>query len=112
MSMTEIRLPSKVTLRKYGLTVEGWLNFYNRHDGRCWICKKPFDGSDRGWKPRKACVDHEHVKDFKEMSDEEKAKHLRGMLCFQCNRLIVQKTNTLENLRNAVAYLEEYEKTK
>ena len=106
-----MRTPSKTTLKKYGLSLEEWTDLYNKYDGKCWICGTWFDGRDRGDKPRLACIDHQHVKGFKDMPDEEKAKHIRGMLCFQCNNIMAQKSNTLEKLRNAVVYLEEYEKT-
>jgi len=104
-----MRLPSKATLKKYGLSEQEWIVLYNKHDGRCYICGVPFDGSDRGGKERLACVDHEHVNGFKKMSPEDKKKHLRGMLCYQCNRLVAQKSNTINKMYKAIEYLERYE---
>lgn len=105
-----MRTPSKATLKKYGLSLDEWIALYNKHDGRCWICKAPFDGSDRRYEPRTACVDHEHVKGFKKMSDDEKRQYIRGMLCFQCNRLIAQKSNTVEKLQAGISYLNNYKR--
>jgi len=107
-----MRLPTKATLKKYGLTEDEWIVLYNKNGGLCYICNVPFDGSDRGEKPRLACVDHDHVKGFKAMSSDEKKKHIRGMLCSQCNRLLAQKSNTTKKLYKAIEYLERFENSK
>lgn len=100
---TSKRTASKATLKKYGLSQEEWQALYYKFDGCCWICGRSLEG-------KLACVDHEHVKGFKKMSPEEKKKHLRGILCYQDNKLVVSRVVTPERLRKAAKYLEEHEK--
>jgi len=45
------------------------------------------------------------------MPPEEKKKYVRGIACFICNYRLLTRGVTLERLRNAVRYLEEYENT-
>ena len=40
-------------------------------------------------------IDHEHVKGWKKMPPEQRKQYVRGLLCFQCNRLCLQKSNNL-----------------
>jgi len=104
-----MRTPSKATLKKYGIDEYLWTLMYTAQDGKCAICGKPFEDTE---KDRISFVDHEHVKNYKNLKPERKRQYLRGLLCFQCNRLILQKSATLDKLRAAVKYLEKYEKSK
>ena len=100
-----MKLPSPVTLKKYGLSEEDYIDLYNKHDGKCHVCLvKPKNST------RALAIEHEHVKGFKKMPPEEKRKYCRGIACFICNYRILTRGVTLERLRNAVRYLEEYEK--
>ncbi len=62
----------------YGITLDDWnLMFFNQK-GVCWICQTlP--------KSKILCIDHRHVPKYKKLSSEEKAKEVRGLLCFSCN---------------------------
>jgi hypothetical protein len=46
------------------------------------------------------------------MLPEEKKKHVRGLADWICNYRILTRGVTLERLRNAVRYLEEYKERK
>jgi hypothetical protein len=104
-----MRIPTKATLDKYGLTEELWIEWYKSNDGKCHVCDNPFEDEK---KDRISYVDHEHVKNYKKMSPEDKRQYIRGILCYQCNRRLLEKSNTLKRLRLGVAYLERYEKAK
>jgi len=100
-----MKLPSKATLRKYGLSASDYVNLYTRHGGCCYICRKPFQDDKRNY------IDHEHLPKWKTLTDDERRATVRGLLCFRDNFKLMQKGNdNLSVLRNAVAYLEEYEK--
>ena len=96
-------MPSSATLNKYGITAEEWQVLYDKYNGTCHICRKPANRLN---------VEHEHVPGWKKMSADERKQYIRGLACFVCNHRILTRGVTLEKLRNAVAYLEEYEKNK
>lgn len=103
--MLEVKYPTQVTLRKYGLTLDDWTQMLQRQGSVCAVCKRlPSSG--------RLCVDHDHCKGFKKMSPEEKKKHCRGLLCFFCNRYYVGRSITIEKSKNVTAYLEAYEARK
>lgn len=98
-------MPSKYTLSRYGLSLEEWQAILDRQGGVCPICGKiPSTGR---W-----VVDHEHVKNWKNLPPEVRKSYVRGVLCWYDNRNILTRGVTIEKLKNAVAYLEEYEKNK
>lgn len=101
-----MKIPTKPTLKKYGLDEEGWAALYNKYGGRCHCCLRiPPSGQ--------YYVDHEHLKNYKKLSPEIRRQGIRGVLCFHCNKRLLQRGNdNLRKLRNAVRYLEEYERTK
>ena len=102
-----MRTPSKATLKKYGLSLEEWTDLYNKHDGCCHICLKPQSAEAK----RALHVDHEHVKGWKDMPPEQRKQHVRGLICYTCNRFRMTRGTTLETARGMVRYLEEYEKS-
>jgi hypothetical protein len=98
-------MPSKTTLSKYGLSLSEWESILDRQGGVCPICGKvPSTGR---W-----VVDHEHVKNWKNLPPEVRKSYVRGILCWYDNRNILTRGTTIEKLKNAVKYLEEYEKNK
>jgi hypothetical protein len=102
-----MKLPSPVTLKKYGLSEEDYIDLYNKHDGACHVCLvKPKNST------RALAIEHEHVLGFKKMLPEEKKNHVRGLADWICNYRILTRGVTLKRLRNAVRYLEEYEERK
>lgn len=74
---------------RYSLTGDEYMHLFNLQGGRCAICRnKPVT--------KRLPVDHDH-----------KTDEVRGLLCDKCNHeLLGGAHDTLEILRNAVAYLE------
>lgn len=94
-------IPSKVTLRKYGLTLEEWVHMWDTQGGVCPICLRPMT---------RPVVDHIHVKGWKKMPPDERKKYVRALLCWICNTRILTRGITPEKLDRAAAYLRRYEK--
>lgn len=100
-----MNFPTEATLKKYGLSLEEWVQILDRQGGVCAICKKlPPSG--------RLCVDHEHVKGWKRMPPEQRKTFVRGLICWTDNHYLVGRGSTLEKARNAVRYLEAYEERK
>jgi len=91
-------LPRPATLKKYGLTLEDWLELYRLQGGRCPVCGNELKGRTN--------IDHFHVRQWNKKSAEERKKYVRGILCFFCNKYYLGRGVTIERLKNAVAYLE------
>jgi len=100
-----MNIPTKATLKKYGLSKEEWIALYNKYDGACHVCLTKYP-SDR------LNVEHEHVEGWKQMPPEEKKKYVRGLACYVCNHRILTRGVTIEKLENAIRYLKDYEKRK
>jgi len=96
-----VRLPHRTTLRRYGLTEYAWLK---RLDEQGWVCplclRLPLGG--------KFVVDHEHVRGWKDMPDEERATYVRGLLCWQDNKFLLPRSFTIEVADRVVQYLRDY----
>ncbi len=97
-----LRVTSLATLRKYGLTTEGWLAILRSQGWVCFICGR-FPQSGR------FVTDHVHVRGWKKMKPVDRRRYVRGVLCSLCNGKIVSKWSHLERVRRAVIYLEAYE---
>lgn len=96
--------PTDKTLRIYGLKVHDWLRILKRQGWKCAICQ--ISGPKVQWN-----VDHAHVPGWSKMSDVDRAKHVRGILCFRCNRYNAPSRNfTAEMSKNLHAYIRKYEK--
>lgn len=64
--------------KTYGITLDEWNDKFKEQEGVCWICQTmPKSGI--------LCVDHRHVPKYKKLPSEERAKEVRGLLCFSCN---------------------------
>lgn len=102
----EVKPPKKETLRKYGLDLNQWIELVAQKQGRCWVCGRTPDptGSVR------FVVDHEHVKDYKKKSADEKRKFIRGILCWNCNKNFLGKGITTVRARNVYQYLVDYDR--
>jgi len=102
-----MKLPAKTTLEKYGLTEDEWLHLYNKYGGRCHCCFRRFKEDKRIY------IDHEHVVNYKKLSPEERKEKVRGLLDYQCNFILLQKSNDdRRKLKNGMRYLERYENSK
>jgi len=100
--MSELLQPSKATLRKYGLTPESWAAIADKQGQVCYVCQKlPKTG--------RLHIDHAHVKGWKEMPPEKRARFVRGMLCWFCNKTYVGRCITIEKSRRVTEYLEHFQ---
>ncbi len=103
--MNQPRVPTKATLKKYGLTEAEWKAILERGGGGCAICGNvPASGTLH--------VDHEHVKGWKKMAPEQRKKYVRGILDWHCNAFIMRRGVTPAKLRAAADYLEAHERRK
>lgn len=94
--------PSAKTLLKYGLSVDEWRAKLAAQGNVCAVCKTvPKTG--------RFVTDHEHVKDWKKMPDEERKLYVRGILCYWCNRCYVGRGITIAKAQNVVAYLQHFD---
>lgn len=97
-----IKYPTKVTLAKYGLSLEEWVEILHSQNDVCAIClKQPTSG--------RFYVDHFHAKGWKKMPPEERKKYTRGLLCYIDNLKILTKGVSIQRLRSAADYLERFE---
>lgn len=97
--------PSSATLKKYGLSDAVWCSMALSQGQACAICRKlPKTG--------RLCIDHEHVKGWKKMKDEQRVNYVRGLLCWVCNHYYCGRGITVDKAKNLVSYLEEYQRAK
>lgn len=74
---------------RYGITLEQYEHMFTECNGRCMICDKPGEDSDRGLH-----VDHNH-----ETGD------IRGLLCGSCNLALGHFKDSIPLLLKAIEYL-------
>lgn len=98
-----MKIPSKNTLKKYGLTIKAYRAIYKSQNGTCPICKRRF------LKDVRAVIDHEHVKRYREMPFEKRSRYVRGLLCNYDNRRRVGRGMNLFFATNIRDYLLDYE---
>ncbi len=53
-------------------------------------------------------VDHEHVKGYAKLPPEQKRKHIRGLLCYVCNKFFAMRGMTAEKACRLARYLIKY----
>lgn len=75
--------------REYGLSVEDYQRLVEKQRGRCAICARIPEGSE------KLCIDHDHH-----------TSAIRGLLCLKCNSAIGLLLHDTAFLRQAILYLE------
>lgn len=95
-----VRIPVKRTLAIYGLTVEAWLGIMQRQGWKCPICLK----TEALWN-----LDHQHVPGWKKMPPEQRAKYVRGILCWYDNKRHAPSNMSAADAKRLAAYLEKYE---
>lgn len=81
----------------YGITLEQLHEMKRAQGWRCAICRKNFPPA--GDDSKRVHIDHCH-----------KTKRIRGILCASCNAGLGRFGDSVEGLRRALAYLEEFEK--
>ena len=95
-------MPTKQTLKKYGLSLEEWQNILDRQNGICPICLKiPTTG--------RFVIDHKHIKGWKNLPAEQRKSYVRGLICWVDNNRVLTKGITAEKLRRAANYLDEWD---
>lgn len=94
-------MPSSVTLKKYGLSLAEWQSILDKQGGVCPVCLKA--PTTNRW-----CIDHFHVKGWKNLPAEERKKFVRGILCWVDNNRILTRGVTSEKLRRAADYLDKW----
>ena len=98
-----IKVPSKPTLRKYGLDKDEWILLFISQGEICPIC---------GRSGVTMVTDHEHVRGWKKMPPEKRKLFVRGIICSWCNQRIVGRGATFQKLINGAHYLRDYEMRK
>jgi hypothetical protein len=97
-----IYIPKQITLDKYGLSLAEYRRMKKQQKKLCPICEKiPKDEKFR--------VDHDHVKGWAKLPPEERKKHVRGLVCFFCNRYYLAKAITIRKAENVAKYLRKHE---
>jgi hypothetical protein len=82
---------------EYKMTLDEYNQKLEKQNGLCAICNEPDQfNKDERWQPLR--VDHDH--------DSGK---IRGLLCHSCNVALGLFRDNIENLMNAIAYLEKHE---
>jgi hypothetical protein len=85
---------------KYGLSVEDYLQLWDRAEGRCEICNVQLhsrfvSGSEKVKGSKRCNVDHCH-----------ETGNVRGLLCNRCNVVLGRMRDSTDLLRSAAAFLE------
>ena len=98
-----IHIPSKATLKKYGISENEWIILWLSQGEICPIC---------GRSDALMVTDHEHVRGWKKMPPEKRKLYVRGIICSWCNQRIVGRGATFQKLINGAHYLRDYEMRK
>lgn len=77
---------------RFGITLDKYLEMVEEQNKQCAICGAPH--SDEKWKV--LVVDHDH-----------ETGNIRGLLCMTCNKALGYFRDNINNLRNAIKYLED-----
>jgi hypothetical protein len=99
-----IKVPSKATLRKYGLDAQLWLAILESQGWVCAICKKsPPSG--------RMVTDHFHMpkRKWKTFPPEVRRTYVRGITCWTCNHYYLGRGINIEKATNVVLYLRAFE---
>lgn len=76
----------------FGISADEYMKMFSKQDGKCAIC-----GTPNGVYKKSLAVDHCH-----------KTQKIRGLLCLKCNHALGQMGDSIDLLRRAISYLEEY----
>ena len=96
-----VRVPTRPTLKRYGLTEQDWRDMLAEQGFACGVCHKvPASGTLH--------IDHDHVRGWRKMVPAERRKYVRGLTCFVDNSVFLRRGATPERLRAAADYLERF----
>jgi hypothetical protein len=84
-------------LKRFGLTVEGYIDLEKSQNGVCKICKLPEENRKR------LCVDHDHSCC---PGSSSCGKCVRGLICFRCNTALGMVKDNLKILEAMMEYLQ------
>jgi hypothetical protein len=82
--------------KRFGVSPIDYESMAEGQNRKCAICLGP-PGSFKDGKERMFCIDHDHA-----------TGKIRGLLCNGCNRGIGYFSDSPDNLRRAIAYLERH----
>lgn len=98
-----VRIPTRATLAKYGLSLPAWKRLVRLQDGLCGVCRTiPLSGVLH--------IDHEHVPGWKRLPERERRKYVRGLLCYPCNKFGVGGVRGLAHAEAISQYLDRYDR--
>lgn len=86
-------------LKRYGLTVETYMQLFRNQGGVCKICNKP--EIDR----KRLAVDHDHACCSGASSC---GKCIRGLLCSKCNKALGMVSDDISVLESMIGYLKNF----
>lgn len=96
----EIKVPSRSTLKIYGLSERTWLILFREQCWECPICRK----TQAHWN-----IDHQHISGWKKMPPATRATFVRGILCWSCNKNDAPSNLSSEKAYRLADYLRKYE---
>jgi hypothetical protein len=98
-----VRVPTKGTLAKYGLTADEWVAILDAQGGLCPVCLRvPPSGV--------MATDHFHERGWKKKPPHERKKYVRGICCVFCNRNLLHYAMTAAKAERIAEYLTEHDK--
>lgn len=95
---TVIKVPSRATLKKYGLDAESWLIILEAQGYACAICRK-------APKTGRFVTDHHHAKGWKKMKPAKRRLYVRGLTCWWCNKTYLGRSITEAKATQVLLYL-------
>lgn len=99
-----MKLPTKLTLDKYGLTPDDYVAMWQAQEGKCGLCGVTLVG-------HLVNIDHLHIRRWKERSSQERKRYVRSLLHARCNRFLLGPTYygfSARDFRLAADYLERW----
>lgn len=90
---------SERVLRKYGLTIDTYMQIFNEQNGVCKICKMQEVNGKR------LAVDHDHSCCAGASSC---GQCIRGLICFKCNTALGMVNDDIYILNSMIEYLKKY----
>lgn len=93
----QTRIKNKLKYR-YNISIEEYETLVNQSDSKCFICNLPETAVNSKGEVRLLSVDHCHT-----------TQKVRGLLCHKCNAGLGYFRDSIENLKNAIQYLENHD---
>lgn len=84
--------------RVYGITLAEYNELLQHQDNKCYICHRPPINTT-------LAVDHKHQKRDKKLPGSAKRGHVRGLLCWSCNKGLSFYKDDAIRFTRAASYL-------